>query len=183
MTDDYSTEYIKEIYERNVDDIYGICFSYLKNIHDCEDAVSAVFVKLMKNKPIFQSQKQEKAWLIITACNHCKSILRFSLRHPRLDISNLPEQGYWDNTENTELLEIILSLPEKYRIILYLHYYERYSLKEISKIVNTNESTIRSRLFYGKKKLMKLIGGTEYEKIYRGDGSYQTNRCSEETDA
>ena len=47
MTDDYSTEYIKEIYERNVDDIYGICFSYLKNIHDCEDAVSAVFVKLM----------------------------------------------------------------------------------------------------------------------------------------
>ena len=36
MTDDYSTEYIKEIYERNVDDIYGICFSYLKNIHDCE---------------------------------------------------------------------------------------------------------------------------------------------------
>ncbi len=87
MTDDYSTEYIKEIYERNVDDIYGICFSYLKNIHDCEDAVSAVFVKLMKNKPIFQSQKQEKAWLIITACNHCKSILRFSLRHPRLDIA------------------------------------------------------------------------------------------------
>ena len=77
MTDDYSTEYIKEIYERNVDDIYGICFSYLKNIHDCEDAVSAVFVKLMKNKPIFQSQKQEKAWLIITACKPLQKYTAF----------------------------------------------------------------------------------------------------------
>lgn len=179
MPEDYNTEYIREIYERNVDDIYKLCFSYLKNVHDCEDAVSAVFVKLMKNKPVFQSYKQEKAWLIITACNHCKSVLRFLLRHPKIDIASLPEQEYWDDSENSEMLEIVLSLPKKYRIVLYLHYYEGYSLVEISKIINENESTVRSRLFYGKKKLLKLIGGTEYEKIYRINGTYPSDRKSE----
>ncbi len=164
MPIDYTNEYIREIYERNVDDIFGLCFSYLKNIHDCEDAVSAVFIKLMNSKPVFQSTKQEKAWLIITACNHCKSLLRFSLRHPKIDISSLPEQEYWDDTQNVEFLELLLDLPEKHKIVVYLHYYEGYSLTEIASILKAKESTIRSRLFYAKKKLSKLIGGKEHEK-------------------
>lgn len=172
MTNDYNTEYVREIYERNVDDIYRLCFSYLKNTHDCEDAVSAVFVRLMSKKPVFQSYKQEKAWLVITACNYCKSVLRFSVRHPKVDIRDLPEQEYWENTENFEMLDIILALPEKYRTVLYLHYYEGYSLAEISRFIHVNESTLRSRLYYGKKKLLKAMGGTEYEKIYRNNASY-----------
>lgn len=176
MPKDYDREQIREIYERNVDDIFRLCFSYLKNIHDCEDAVSAVFVKLMKKRPEFRSEKDEKAWLVVTACNHCKDRLRFSLRHPRVDISDLPEQEYWDNAENSELLEQVLSLPEKYRIVIYLHFFIGYSLIEISELTKVNESTVRSRLFYGKKKLAKLIGGNEYEKkIYGNDGTYIPN--------
>lgn len=179
MPENYDTEYIKKIYERNVDDVYGLCFSYMKNIHDCEDAVSFVFEKLIKNKPMFQSQKQEKAWLIITACNHCKSMLRFSIRHPKVDISSLPESEYWDNTENSEMLEAVLSMPEKYRTVLYLHFYEGYLLTEIAGILKVKESTVRSRLFYAKKKLLKLIGGKDYEKIYGNDGTYSPDRLPE----
>lgn len=179
MAEDYSKEHIREIYERYVDDIYGLCFSYMKNVHDCEDAVSAVFEKLIKSKPIFESQAQEKAWLIVTACNHCKSVLRFSLRHPKIDISSLPEQEYWDKTENSEMLEAVLSMPEKYRTVLYLHYYEGYMLSEISHLIKVKESTVRSRLFYAKKKLLKLIGGKDYEKIYRNDGTYSPDGLPE----
>lgn len=175
MGEYYDSEHIKQIYERNVDDIYRLCFSYLKNSHDSEDAVSVVFEKLMKKQPAFMSQKQEKAWLVVTACNHCKSVLRFSLRHPKIDISDLPEQEYWDGRENADLLELVLSLPEKYRIVLYLYFYMGYTLSEISGIIKVNESTVRSRLFYGKKKLLKLMGGTDYEKIYRNDGAYKTD--------
>lgn len=175
MGEYYDSEHIKQIYERNVDDIYRLCFSYLKNTHDSEDAVSVVFEKLLKKQPTFMSQKQEKAWLVVTACNHCKSILRFSLRHPKIDISDLPEQEYWDGRENADLLELVLSLPEKYRIVLYLYFYMGYTLSEISGIIKVNESTVRSRLFYGKKKLLKLMGGTDYEKIYRNDGAYKTD--------
>lgn len=180
MTENYSKEYISEIYERNVDDVFRLCFSYLKNIHNCEDAVSAVFVRLIKKQPHFSSEKEEKAWLIVTACNCCKDMLRFSLRHPHIDISGLPEQEYWDKTENSELLETVLGMPEKYRAVLYLHFFIGYSLKEIAEITKVNESTIRSRLFYGKKKLAKLIGGNEYEKkIYRNDGTHIPNAGTE----
>lgn len=61
MDEYYDSEQIRQIYQRNVDDIYRLCFSYLKNTHDCEDAVSAVFEKLMKKQPVFMSQKLEKA--------------------------------------------------------------------------------------------------------------------------
>lgn len=179
MTENYDTEQIREIYERNVDNIYGLCFSYMKNIHDCEDAVSAVFEKLIKSKPAFESQKQEKAWLIVTACNQCKSMLRFTIRHPKVDISSLPEQEYWDKNENSEMLEAVLSMPEKYRVVLYLHFYEGYTLTEISSLTKTKESTVRSRLFYAKKKLLKLIGGKDYEKIYGNNGACTPDRLPE----
>lgn len=179
MSENYSQEEVREIYERNVNDIYRLCFSYLKNVHDCEDAVSAVFVKLMKKHPVFQSEREEKAWLAVTACNQCKDMLRFSLRHPRVDISDLPEQEYWDSPENSEMLEIVFSLPEKYRVVLYLYFFMEYSLAEIAKMTKSNESTVRSRMFYGKKKLLKKLGGTEYEKIYRNDGTHLSNSGTE----
>ena len=172
MEEKFSTEYIKDVYLRNVDDIFGLCFSYLRNIHDCEDAVSAVFEKFINKKPIFETEKNEKAWLVVTACNQCKSMLRYSLRHPKIDISTVQEAEYWDNNENREMLELVMKLPEKYRIVLYLYFYIGYSLAEISKLTNVNESTVRSRLFYGKNKLKKLMGGNDYEKIQRTNGAY-----------
>lgn len=184
MLEYYEREQIREIYERNVDDVFRLCFSYMKNIHDCEDAVSAVFVKLMQKKPEFKTLKEEKAWLVVTACNHCKDQLRFSLRHPKIDISELPEKEYWDNADNSELMEKVLSLPEKYRSVMYLHFFIGYSLKEISQLTKTNESTVRSRLFYGKKKLAKLLGGNEYEKkLYRNNESYIPDHRAEKQNA
>ena len=60
-------EYFRQVYERHVDDIYRLCFSYLKNTHDCEDAVSVVFCRLMQKNSVFESLEQEKGWLIVTA--------------------------------------------------------------------------------------------------------------------
>jgi len=82
-----------------------------------------------------------------------------------------------------ELLELVLSLPEKYRIVLYLYFFIGYSLAEISELIKVNQSTVRSRLFYGKKKLRKMIGGNEYEKIYGNDETYPPNRGTEEQNA
>ncbi len=179
----FSTEYIRDVYLRNVDDIFGLCFSYMRNIHDCEDAVSAVFEKFISKQPIFENEKSEKAWLIVTACNQCKSMLRFKVRHPKIDISTIQEEEYWDNTENREMLELVMKLSEKYRIVMYLHFYIGYSLAEISKLINVNQSTVRSRLFYGKKKLKKILGGSDYEKIYGNDEQYSSDRGAKEQNA
>lgn len=167
MTIDQSNkEHFREIYERNVNDVYRLCFSYLKNIHDCEDAVSSVFCKLMKKAPVFETPEREKAWLIVTACNECKSMLRSRRRHPEVDISELPPQQTETNDfERCEMIDAIVSLPEKYSSVLYLHYYLGYSLAEIAKMTGQNSSTVRSHLFYGKKKLARLIGGNDDEGI------------------
>lgn len=158
-------EHFREIYERHVDDVYRLCFSYLKNPHDSEDAVSSVFCKLIKKNPVFETQEQEKAWLIVTACNECKSMLRALRRHPRVDISVLPEQESANDFERSEMIDAIISLPEKYSSVLYLHFYLGYSLKEIAKMTKQNESTVRSQLFYGKRKLANLIGGNDDEGV------------------
>lgn len=158
-------EHFREIYERHVDDIYRLCFSYMKDPHDSEDAVSAVFCKLIKKKPVFETQEQEKAWLVVTACNECKSMLRTLRRHPRIDIEALPEQESANDFERSEVIDAIVSLPEKYSSVLYLHFYLGYSLKEIAKMTKQNESTVRSRLFYGKRKLASLIGGNDDEGV------------------
>ena len=183
MAEIFDMNYVAEIYQRNVDDIFGLCFSYLRNIHDTEDAVSAVFEKLMTKKPVFENHQKEKAWLIVTACNQCKSMLRFKIRHPKIDITTIQEQEYWDDNENREMLELVMKLPEKYRVVLYLHFFVGYSLVEISELIRVNESTVRSRLFYAKKKLRKILGGSDYEKVYRNDGAYPTNSAAEEQNA
>ena len=158
-------EHFREIYERHVDDIYRLCFSYMKNPHDSEDAVSVVFCKLIKKSPVFETQEQEKAWLVVTACNECKSMLRALRRHPRVEISELPEQKGFEDTEHNDIIDAIISLPEKYSSVLYLHFYLGYSLKEIAKMTKQNESTVRSQLFYGKRKLASLIGGNDDEGV------------------
>ena len=158
-------EHFREIYERHVDDIYRLCFSYMKNPHDSEEAVSAVFCKLIKKSPVFETQEKEKAWLVVTACNECKSMLRALRRHPKVDISNLSEQSVSEESKYNDIIDAIISLPEKYSSVLYLHFYLGYSLKEIAKMTKQNESTVRSRLFYGKKKLASLIGGNDDEGV------------------
>ena len=74
-------EYFREIYQRNVDDIYRLCFSYLKNPHDCEDAVSAVFCKLMKKNPVFDTPQKEKASLPIVVTDDGITMAEMAL-HP-----------------------------------------------------------------------------------------------------
>lgn len=179
MMNQHDKEYFRQIYERNVNDVYKLCFSYLKNSHDSEDAVSMVFCRMMQKCPNFENTEQEKAWLMVTACNECKSILRSMKRHPKVDISDIPETAMTENYEKSEMLETIMELDEKYSSVLYLHFYLGYSLTEIAKITKQNTSTVRSRLFYGKKRLAAIIGGSCDEKIHRDNGNGNTIRGTE----
>ena len=66
---------IAEIYNRQVDTVYRICFSFMKNQADTEDMVQETFLRLLSSGVIFQSEEHEKAWLIVTASNLCKDLL------------------------------------------------------------------------------------------------------------
>ncbi len=160
----YTEEEFIEVYKRYTDTIFRLCYIYLKNQADAEDAVQSAFIKLMQSKKYFENEEHEKAWLIVTARNYCKDVLKCFWKVRRTDFEKLPEASYVNEDEGSEVLEKILALPEKYKTVLYLYYYEEYAVKEIAKLLKRNESTVQTQLVTARKKLkMDLEGGRRNE--------------------
>ena len=141
------------VYRRNVDTVYRICFLHMRNQQETEDCVQEIFLKFYEKPRTFDSTAHEKAWFIVVAKNHCRDILKSSWRSKRVDFEKIEEPCGWDRMEFESVFEELVNLPEKYRTALYLYYYEGYSVKEIAKILSSNESTIQTRLAQGRKKL------------------------------
>ncbi|GIO39623.1 RNA polymerase subunit sigma [Paenibacillus antibioticophila] len=151
---------LAELYQRHVDRVYRLCYIYLKNPVDAEDAVQSVFLKLIKYPKMFNDRDHEKAWLTVTARNHCKDVLKSWWKTRRVALDALPEASSWNGDEpSRDVLARLLSLPEKYKTVLYLYYFEEYSVKEISEMLGYKESTIQTQLFRGRKRLKIDLGG------------------------
>lgn len=146
-------EYYKEYYK----DVFKLIYSYTLNIHDAEDITQIVFIKLYKTMQKNRNINEYiKPWLFRCAINESKNLIS---SHYRKFIYSLDKYEYSistkDNIDNFELLEILKNISTKYRIPLYLYYYEGYSIKEISKIMSIKESTIKTQLKRGKEFLAK----------------------------
>ncbi len=136
---------IAELYSRHSKTVYRVCFAYMKNPADTEDAVQETFFRLIKSGPAFESEEHEKAWLIRTATNICRNTLRHWWRR-RENIDDYHNLSSPDRSEIDELLHAVLNLPEKYKSVVYLYYYEGYSSVEIAEILKKPQSTIRNYL-------------------------------------
>lgn len=150
-------EEIMDIYNRQVDTVYRVCFSFMKTRTDTEDMVQETFLRLMSSGTEFQSEKHEKAWLIVTASNLCKDALRRAWRK-HTSIDDLPEIPQ-DGPEWNPVLEAILALPADQKTAVYMYYYEGYSSAEIAKAMRCRQGTIRSRLSRARQALKKDLGG------------------------
>lgn len=151
---------ITQLYETHVDMVYRLCFTMLKNRFDTEDAVQNTFIKLMRHTRPFDSVEHEKAWLIVTASNTCKDALRrASRREESLDLqTELPAPAEADPACGA-VLDAVLALPLKYRVPVYLYYYEGYSGAEIAAMLHKPASTIRNTLREARQNLKKQLGG------------------------
>ncbi|WP_066307420.1 RNA polymerase sigma factor [Bacillus sp. FJAT-29814] len=139
--------------ERMVD-IYGnmlfrICFVILCNQYDAEDAVQDTFIKYLTKSPTFRDVEHEKAWLITVATNHCKNKRRFNFMHKHLNISDL--QLFSKNEENYGLLDLLMKLPDKHKIVLLLYYVEGYRIEEVATILSITPSAVKKRLQRGRE--------------------------------
>ena len=150
-------EEIMDIYNRQVDTVYRICFSFMKTRTDTEDMVQETFLRLMSSGTEFQSEKHEKAWLIVTASNVCKDALRRVWRK-HTSIEELPEIAQ-EGPEWNPVLEAILALPTDQKTAVYMYYYEGYSSAEIAQALGCRQGTVRSRLSRARQALKKDLGG------------------------
>lgn len=149
-------EELSAMYQRHVDTVYRVCFVYMKNSHDTEDMVQNTFIRLIRDKTVFKSTEHEKAWLIRTASNLCKDHFK-SWWQRTVKLKNEVFDVKVEKFEVDETLLKILSLPTKYKIVVYMYYYEGYSTVEIAGIFGKSESTIRSQLHTAQKRLKIMI--------------------------
>lgn len=139
--------------------VYRLALSYLRNIHDAEDTVQVVFTKLIEGKAIIIPGK-ERALLTQITINHCKDVLR-SFWRKRSEPLN--ESIAFTEEEDRELFSIVMSLPDKYRIVVYLHYYEGYSFSEISSFLGISSSAVSMRLHRSRNILKSKLREDGYE--------------------
>jgi RNA polymerase sigma-70 factor (ECF subfamily) len=147
-------DYISKLVIKHENRVYRTAISIMKNRADAEDIVQDVFIKVMQKAPNFESDEHESAWLIRVTINMCRSRLRTAwLRRTEPLIDTYPAQ----TKEQLNLIEHVMALPTKYRIVVNLFYYEGYSTKEISYITNQKESTVRSLLTRARQKLKYVL--------------------------
>ena len=150
---------VNQAIEKYSDTIKRICVLYLKNQYDTEDIFQNVFIKYMLSSKEFENQEHEKAWFIRVTINCCKDFLKSFFRSKTVPLEELREQAAEISEESTDVLEAVLSLPKKYKEVIYLFYYEDYSAVEIADILGKNTNTVYTNLSRAKKMLKVILGG------------------------
>ncbi|MBS4208570.1 sigma-70 family RNA polymerase sigma factor [Bacillus sp. FJAT-50079] len=155
---------ITEIYDTHINTVYRVCFSLMGNVQDAEDATQSVFIKLMESDKIFVDSEHEKAWLITVARNHCRDLHRKWWRKKVVDIDpSSIEQGGMDTAQNMNMMDYLGKLPKKYRLVIYLYYYEGYSVTEIANILKLNINTVKTQMRSARKRLKLEVGDDFHE--------------------
>ncbi len=143
------------IVDKFSDMIYRIAYQNLMNVADAEDVVQDVFIRLLRHRrKRFDDEEHLKAWLIRVTINRCRDYRRFVLHRNETALTELPME---QEVQSNQLYEEIASLPREDRVIVYLHYYEGYSIKEIGKILGKSPNTVGSRLTRARKKLRAML--------------------------
>ncbi len=158
----------QRVYQQHVDAVYRVCYGFMKNNADAEDAVQETFLKLLQcgDKQTFENESHERAWLIVTASNICKNNLKSWTRQKRKEVENTDELGMSEDgrSETNPVLDAVMGLPDKYKTVIYLYYYEEYSTAEIASALSKKESTVRSLLKRGRAILERELGGEADEE-------------------
>lgn len=139
------------------DSIYRLCSVMLKNTFDAQDAVQECFLKYITKAPNFNDSEHEKAWLIRVAANVCKDMMRKRRRLSPVSPDEIRNLG--KSEDNAQILGLLVSLEEKYRIVIHLHYVEGYKTGELSAMLGISEAAVKKRLQRGREALREL-----YEK-------------------
>ncbi len=156
-----SEQEVNRVIDLYADTVRRICMLHLKNSADTEDIFQEVFLKYALSSVIFESAEHEKAWIIRVAVNSCKDLLKSFFRSRTVSMEDIVSLPAVQTEEYNNVLETVLGLPQKYKDVVYLHYYEGYSAVEIGKILGKNMNTVYTLLARARKMLQERLG--EYE--------------------
>ena len=154
-----SEQEVNRAVERYANMVRRLCMLHLKNAADTEDIFQNVFLKYVLRSMPFESEAHEKAWFIRVTINACKDLLKSFFRSRTVSLDEVVQLPAETPPDHREVLEAVLSLPPKYKDVVYLHYYEGYTAPEISRMLGKNVNTVYTRLNRSKQLLRDKLGG------------------------
>lgn len=143
------------LFNRYRDDVYRLAVNYTRSEQEAEDVCQTVFLKLIEQGDI--TPGKEKAWLMQVTANECRSILRSAWWKRTVPLE--PSLEAAPGMELDETIQSVRKLDPKYRVVIYLHYYEQYTTAEIAALLKVSASTVTTRLSRGRDRLKKLLRG------------------------
>ena len=146
------------IVDKFADVVFRSALSFCKNKSDAEDITQNAFMKLLKSKTDFESDDHIRKWLIRVAANESKSLWRSFWIRRVISFNDLDYEPAYINPEKNEILTEVMKLPEKYRTVLHLYYYENYHCDEIASVLGISESNVQTRLMRARKMLKDNLG-------------------------
>ena len=151
---------IKEVIEKYTKLVYGIALTHVKNQIDADDVFQEVFLIYFQKNKVFNDEEHRKAWLINTALNCCRKVTGSTWRKKTVPLDELPDQTFQFISNDENLVYTALqALPQKYRIVLHLFYYEDLSVEEISNALKIKQGTVRIQLMRGRELVRNKIKG------------------------
>lgn len=149
---------ILQLYDTYSENVYRLALSYLGSVADAEDVVQNLFLKIIQNS-ICIPAGNEKAYLLTAAANMCKNQLKSANRRKNIcfddEKAGIFEQVY--TMEEGDIVTCMQQLPEKYRAVIHLHYYEGYTFQEIAKMLHISKSAVSMRIHRGRDALKKML--------------------------
>lgn len=147
------------------DAIFRVAFHALGNRADAEDVSQTVLLKLYQSDKSFAGEDHAKHWLIRVTVNECRKLLRTPWRKRILPLedydgpSPVPE-------DHSDVLAAVMALEPKYRLCVYLYYYEDWSVREVARALDAKESTVQTRLARAREQLKQTLSGEKEAKDY-----------------
>lgn len=154
-----SEQEVNRAIDRYSDTVRRLCMIHLKNHADTEDIFQTVFLKYVLSSVSFESSEHEKAWFIRVTINACKDLRKSFFHSHTVSLDELIEQPPALAPDYRDVWEAVCSLPQKYRDVVYLHYFEDYTAPQISRILGKNVNTVYTLLTRSKQMLREKLGG------------------------
>ena len=151
-------DYKRTTCEKYFNMIYKLALAQTRDIDIAEDVTSDVFLKYMETKKVFESEEHIKAWLLRVTINTSKSVFSSSWFKKTVPLEETLE-GAGIPEEESEVYLAVMNLPEKYRTVIHLFYYEDFSILEIADILNSKEGTVKSQLLRARALLKDALKG------------------------
>lgn len=154
----FQEEQFSQIAKKYMDTIFRVAFNYLKNQPEADDITQDVLLKLYLTDKTFENDEHIKNWLIRVTINCCKKA--FLSPWKKIEpLDSYADKLSFTTPEHSSLFYMTMELPRKYRLVIYLYYYEGYSTQEIAQLLNIPKTTVATHLHRGRKMLKTKLGG------------------------